>query len=48
MGQGVGGRFYETFDEKMYGHLNVKHMNAYSLGVIFFSRSYIKTSTENN
>ena len=31
MGQGGGGRFQETFDQKM----NVKHMNVFSLSVIF-------------
>ena len=35
MGQGGGGRFQETFDEKIYGHLNVKYVNVYSISVFF-------------
>ena len=46
MGQWGGGRFYQPFDKRMYGHLNVKHINVYSLSVIFFFRSCIKTLTE--
>ena len=42
--EGARGRFQETFDEKM----NAKHMNVYSIGVIFFFKSCIKTSTESN
>ena len=38
MGQEGGGCFYETFEEQM----NVKHMNVYSLSVIFFFRSSLK------
>ena len=41
-GQVGGGCFEETFDEKRDRHLNVKHMNVYSLSVIFFFEAALK------
>ena len=38
MGQWGGCRFQETFDQKM----NVKHINVYSLSVIFFLEAALK------
>ena len=35
MGQRGGSRFQETFDENNYGHFYVKHMNVYSVSVLF-------------
>ena len=42
MGQVSGSCFGETFDEKMYGHLNVKYLDVYSLSVIFFLKAALK------
>ena len=34
--------FGETFGEKIYGHLNVKHLDVYSLSVIFILEAALK------